>query len=530
MNKSFVLFFSLITIISCKNNTLAQNPLQKQIESGIIEGALSQQDEQVEKYLGIPYAQPPIGDLRWKAPQKPIPWQGVLKTQQFSKKAMQSLDKPWNTMDKLSEDCLYLNVWKPADIGDEKLPVLVLIHGGGLKEGGTRGPELDGTNMAKKGIVVVSANYRLNIFGFLAHPELSAETSYKGSGNYGFMDQQFALQWVKNNIEVFGGDPNSITLAGESAGARSVHTLTTSPLSKDLMVGAIASSGGINPVLSMKAAEDTGVLTLEKLGYNTIAELRKASTEDIIKIYKNPKFLRAYQPTLDNYVISKEVTDIYKAKEQANIPLLIGWNSSEYPGELFLKGANYSKDHFINRVKEVFPEHYEKILEMYPHETEDEVKWSATQLTSTRSMLKGWKWFDLHRKHSDQTVFRYLFGKIPPPPKTVDLSTYTPPLGPSHAREIPYFWGNLRRVTAYNFSEDDYKVSAIMQEYLSNFIKTGNPNGKGLPEWPSVKPNSESPIIMNIDTETKLMPASNDFRLRYMNNEGIIYKSYVVRK
>jgi para-nitrobenzyl esterase len=533
MNNILLFLVGLAFMVPSNKNAFDENPLQKKLDSGIIEGAISPHDEQVERYLGIPYAQPPIGSLRWKAPQKPIPWQGVLKTQKFSKKAIQPLDKPWNTMDKLSEDCLYLNVWKPVDIGDDKLPVLVIIHGGGFGYGGTRGPELEGTSMAKKGIVVVTVNYRLNIFGFLAHPELSAETSYKGSGNYGFMDQQFALQWVKNNIQAFGGNPDRITIAGESAGARSVHTLTTSPLSKDLIAGAIGASGGVRPVLSMKVAEERGVLTLGKLGYKTIAELRKASTEDIIRIYESKKavqLINPYQPTLDNYVITDEITTIYKVNGQSNIPLLIGWNSAERPAERFLRGTNYSKEHFINRTKTVMPEHYEKILEMYPHETEDDVKWSATHLSSARLVMTAWKWFNLSQNYNKAPVYRYLFSKTPPTSKTVDLSNYTPPIGPLHAQEIAYAWGNLSLKKDHNYTEDDYNVSAIMQEYLVNFIKTGNPNGNELPEWPAVNPDSDSPLIMNFDTETKVIPASNDYRFKYFDKEGIIHDSYVIKK
>ncbi|WP_282124428.1 carboxylesterase/lipase family protein [Algibacter mikhailovii] len=522
MNKFFMILFVLVFI---NNNALSQNPLQKKIDSGIIEGVLSEQDAQVEKYLGIPYAQPPVGDLRWKAPLKLIPWQGVLKTQKYSKKAMQPLiaKMPWLKKDTFSEDCLYLNVWKPRDIGVGKLPVLVIIHGGGLMNGGTIGPTLEGSNMAKKGMVVVTVNYRLNIFGFFAHQELSAETAHNGSGNYGYMDQQFALQWIKKNIEVFGGDPNRITVAGESAGAWSVLTLISSPLSKDLVARAIGSSGGVIPLLSMEEAEKRGTIALNKSGHKTISELRKASTEEILDIYnKGPRF--AYMPTVDNYVFPKQIADIYKAKEQADIPLLIGWNSSEQPFELFLGEANYSKGHFVNRTKEMYPEHFEKILEMFPHETENEIKWSATYLSSIKMTKKAWKWFDLHCKYNNQPVFRYLFSKIPPPHKTVDLSTYTPPLGVLHAKEIEYFWGNLALRKGYNYSEDDYNVSALMQEYLSNFVKSGNPNGDQLPEWPAVNPNSESPMILNIDTQTKLIPASNDLRLRFMDNEGLLFQ------
>ena len=337
------------------------------------------------------------------------------------------------------------------------------------------------------------------------------------------MDQQFALKWVKNNIEVFGGDPNRITIAGESAGSWSVLSLMTSPLSRDLISGAIGSSGGVIPLLPMEEAEKRGVLALEKSRHKTIAKLRQASTEDILDIYKNSNSF-AYTATLDNYVFTKDIPDIYKAQEQANIPLLIGWNSVELPPEAYLRGPNYTMDNFVSITKELYPDYSEKILEMFPHETEDEIKWSAIDLGSIRFIGQGaWKWFDLHRKHSNQSVYRYLYSKVHPPHKSVDLATYNPQLGANHAQEIAYSWGNLPLITDFNYSEDDYKVSAIMQGYFSNFIKTGNPNGDELPNWQSVEPNNESPMIINIDTETKLVPASLDYRFRFFDDAGFPY-------
>ncbi len=524
MYKLTLLLLSICLAISCKTDTIVENPLQKHLESGIIEGFLSE-DGTVEKYLGIPYAQPPIGNLRWKTPQKLKPWKDILKTQKYDNIAMQYKFADWVNFDedKISEDCLYLNVWKPSVIGDRKLPVLVNIHGGGLLVGEGSEIRLEGTSMAKRGMIVVTINYRLNIFGFFAHPELSAESPYGASGNYGYMDQQFALQWVKNNIEVFGGDPNRITIAGESAGAYSVLSLMVSPLSKDLIAGAIGSSGGLIPLLTMEEAERRGTLALNKSGYKSITELRKASSEDILNIYKNSNS-SAYTPTLDNYFFTKDIPEIYKAQEQANIPLLIGWNTVELTPESYLGGPNYTKDNFVNITKAYYPNHFEKILEMFPNETEDEIKWSAIDLASIRFIGQGaWKWFDLHRQHNSKPVFRYLYSKVHPPHKSVDLKIYKPPLGAHHAQEIPYSWGNLPLITDFNYSEDDYKVSDIMQVYFSNFIKTGNPNGNQLPNWPACEPDNGFPIIMNIDTETKLVRANLDYRFRFFDEEGFPY-------
>jgi len=471
-----------------------------------------------------------MGNLRWKAPQKPNPWEGVLETKNFSHIAMQYKSTPWVQFDEdqLSEDCLYLNVWKPVNVGDKKLPVLVNIHGGGFSYGEGSEPRIEGSSMASKGMIVVTLNYRLNIFGFFAHPELSKESPHAASGNYGLLDQQFALQWVKNNIEEFGGDPNKITIAGESAGSFSVLSLISSPLSKNLIAGAIGSSGGVMPLASLQDAEKSGQIVAEKVGYATISELRTASTDAIMDFYKEGK-PDAYWPIIDQYVLTKKTSEVFEAKEQAQIPLLIGWNSAELPPEVYLRGQDSSKENFVNITKELYPKHVEDILKMFPHETVAEIERSAADLAALRFVvLGGWTWFDLHTKQSNKPVYRYLFSKIHLPllPDSIDSKNYQPPLGVGHSQELAYSWGNLALIKDYNFLEDDYKVSAIMQEYFSNFIKTGNPNGKDLPEWPEAKGNSQAPIIMNIDTDTKLMSASLDYRFKFINDEGYPYSYF----
>lgn len=510
MNKLIIVVFSLSLFISCE----PEPNTQIKLDSGTIEGMLSE-DGLVEKYLGIPYAKPPVGNLRWEPPQKVVPWKGVLKTQEYGNIAMQYEFADWVHIDenRLSEDCLYLNVWKPADAKNEKLPVLVNIHGGGLAVGEGSERTLEGSSMARKGIIVVTLNYRLNIFGFFAHPDLSEASVHGVSGNYGLMDQQFALQWVKNNIEAFGGDPDKITIAGESAGSMSVLALMSSPLSKDLIAGAIGSSGGVISLPSLKDAEEKGRLAAENSGFTSISQLKQASTDEIMELYKKLEPM-AFRPVHDQYVLTKSHTaDLYKEGEQAQIPLILGWNSEELPPEAYLRGPNFSRDQFLKVTRENYPEHHKEILELFPHETKDEIHRSAADLAAMSFVVAGtWKWFDLHRKYGNAPVYRYLYSKIRPPMTTVDLTTYIPPAGARHAEDVAYAWGNLPLLKEFNFSEEDHKVSAAMQQYFTNFIKTGNPNGNGLPEWPAAKDNTESPVILNFDTKIELIPASLDYR------------------
>ncbi|XOV92835.1 MAG: carboxylesterase/lipase family protein [Bacteroidota bacterium] len=524
--KKIVLFTIVLAIlISCQVEPPASNNLQRKVEAGIIEGFLSE-DGTVEKYLGIPYAKPPIGDLRWRPPQKPESWEGVLETKQYGKEAMKYRFQPWFSFadSLLSEDCLYLNIWRPTNTENRNLPVLVNVHGGGFAVGSGSLPWIDGTATAKKGIIVVTINYRLNIFGFFAHPELSKESPHGSSGNYGLLDQQFALQWVKDNIEAFGGDPNKITIAGSSAGSQSVLFLMSSPLSKNLVTAAIGSSFGVKTRKPLAEAEMFGQIAAESAGYSTIEKLRAASTEDIMKLYIGHPF--AYGPVIDGYFLPENAIRIFEAGKQAQIPLLIGWNSAELPSRNYLGEDAHSKDNFEKKTKELYPVNYEQILQLFPHETIAEIEQSATDLASIRLIVLGaWKWFDLHRKHSDQSVYRYVFSKIHPPriSDSVDMTTYKPPLGASHSQELGYSWGNLHLIKDYDFSSEDYEVSSKMHEYYSNFIKTGNPNGDGLPEWPAVETDNESPMIMNFDTQTELVPASLDYRFRYLEEMGHPY-------
>jgi para-nitrobenzyl esterase len=465
-------------------------------------------------------------------------WEGVKITKHFGPRPMQAMvfgDMKSRSAG-VSEDCLYLNIWTPAKRNTKGLPVLLYFYGGGNVAGDASEYRYDGESMAKKGMVVVTTNYRLNIFGFLAHPELSAEAQYKASGNYGMLDQQAAIAWVNKNIAAFGGDPEKITIAGESAGSIAVSAQMASPLSRGLIAGAIGESGAaINPTMapvSLAEAEKTGAEFLSKSGIKGIAELRKLPTRDIYEIYNESKRF-GFPMVLDGYFLPKTLPEIFEAGEQAQVPLLLGWNSAEIPGMAFMQGQPYTQENYVAKVKEAYPETYEEVLKLYPYGNEKEVEYSATALAADRFIAYStWKWFNLHRKHSDQPVYRYLYSKIRPPlvdqsltpglaGGTVKKDENTPkmpePIGANHACEIEYCMGNLPLVTDYAWTADDYKVSETMQSYFANFIKTGNPNDEGLPDWPAALGSDPTPSVMILNTESKAVKAMQDARYEFLD-------------
>lgn len=530
-----------LTLMSLSFNSLSQDnygfSVQAKTDKGAIEGLYDTRSG-LSQYFGIPFAKPPVGDLRWRAPQPMDAWSGVKVTKAFGPRPVQAV--VFGDMNSrsagLSEDCLYLNVWTPAKRNESGLPVLVYFFGGGFVAGDGSEPRYDGASMAKKGIVVVTVNYRLNIFGFFAHPELSKESPYKASGNYGLLDQVAALQWVQKNIANFGGDPKRVTIAGESAGSIAVSALMSSPLSKNLIAGAIGESGaGINPTLapvSLGEAEKTGFDFGKSAGYVTLAQLRALSTKEVYEIYTESKRF-GFPTVIDGYFYPKTIPQIFNAKEQAQVPLLLGWNSAEIPGMAFMQGQPYSKENYVNKVKEVYPNDHEQVLKLYPYASDKEIELSATALASDRFIAYStWKWFDLHRKNSNRPVYRYLYSKLRPPlvdqtrasglaGGTVEKNANTPkmpePVGAPHACEIEYCMGNLHLIKEYAWTPDDYKVSETMLNYFANFVKTGNPNGASLPNWPAAEAHDTTPPVMVIDVDSKAVDAKDDARYLFLD-------------
>lgn len=519
----------------------AQNPnfsfsVQTNTDLGIIEGNYDTKTG-IQTYFGVPFAQPPVGNLRWKEPQPLAPWQGVKQTKHFGPRPMQppvfgDMNFRSNGM---SEDCLYLNVWTPAKRNTKNLPVLVYFYGGGNVAGDASEPRYDGESMAKKGIVVITCNYRLNVFGNFAHPELSAESKHKSSGNYGYFDQLAALQWVNKNIASFGGDPNHVTIAGESAGSVAVSYQMSSPLSKGLVHAAIGESGaGIPPTMApvpLVEAEKAGKEFAESQGVKSLKALRALSTRDVYDMYVESKRF-GFPVVLDGYFLPKQLNEIFTAKEQAQIPLLVGWNSAEISGSAFMQGKPYITENFKERVKKDFPNHVDEMLKAYPGMTEKEVELSATALASDRFIaFATWKWFDLHRKNSNAPVYRYLYSKLRPPlvdqtlsaglaggtVKKTNNTPLPPAVGAPHACEIEYCMGNLHLMKEYAWTTDDFLVSETMSNYFANFIKTYNPNGKGLPTWMPAEKNDATPPVMIIDVKSRIEKALDDKRYEVLD-------------
>lgn len=508
MIKKFSAFLLLAGLIACNNTTMNNNKVLVTTTKGTIEG-IKDSESNLSFFFGVPYAKPPLGDLRWKDPQELDNWDGIKKTKNFANRAVQINvygDMIYRS-DTTSEDCLYLNIWTPEANNEKKLPVLVYFHGGGLIAGTGNEPRYDGAAMAKKGIVVVTVNYRLNVFGFLAHPELSAESPYKASGNYGLLDQAAALKWVNENIAAFGGNKSKVTIAGESAGSVSVSMHMVSPLSKNLIAGAIGQSGAaVNPTLfpkPLKQCELEGIKFMEESACKSIAELRKLGTKEIFDLYLKSSNQR-FSTAIDNYFIHKTLPETFVEKGQAQIPLLLGWTSAELPAVVFMQGKPMQKDNFVSKVKDAYPKYFSEVLKHYPFANEKEIEQSATNIASDRFIAYStWKWFDLHRNYSEQPIYRYYFDQIKP--NTDGL------IGAPHASDIEYLLGNTYLITDVKWTQNDTKTSETALNYFANFIISGNPNGKNLPAWENANSKAENIPVMNIKAESEL-EQKNDSR------------------
>ncbi len=488
------------------------------VQSGVLEGAGAQSDG-VRIFRGVPFAAPPVGGMRWKEPQPVSRWKGVHQAAQFGPRCMQQpLFSDMNFRSNgVSEDCLYLNIWTPAKPRKQKplLPVLVYFYGGGFAAGDGSEYRYDGESMATKGIVALTVNYRLGVFGFMAHPELTAESPHHASGNYGLLDQAAALAWVQKNIKAFGGDPKRVTIAGESAGSASVSAQMGSPLSRDLIAGAIGESGSvIQGGLSaqpLAQAEKAGTDFASAQGAKTIADLRAVSAENLLAAAGKLPW-GTFDIAVDGYFFPQPPDAIYAAGQQAHVPLLVGWNSQEGSWQGVLGTQEPTPENYAKAVSARFPGHGDELLKVYPGETREQVMASATDMASDGFIgFSTWKWADLHATTGGgQPVYRYYYAR--PRPAVVGKSEPENP-GAVHSSEIEYAMGNLPTNKVFSWTPDDYKVSATMQAYFANFIKISNPNGAGLPEWPAMTSDKTRPV-MRIDVESKAAPEQN--RERYL--------------
>lgn len=500
--------------------------LQVNTQYGILEGF---EEDGVKKFLGVPFAQAPVGELRWKAPQPLQPWEGVREAKAFGADPMQLDifgDMAFRGAGR-SEDCLYLNIWTTAATTADNLPVLIYFNGGGLMAGSGSEPRYDGSAMAKQGVIGVTANYREGVFGYFAHPELTAASDYKGSGNYGFLDQVAAIKWVKENIAAFGGDPNRITIVGESAGSFSVSLLMCSPLSKDLIAGAMLSSGAEvmpNKPATLAEAEAAGIDALKGAGIASLADAMALSADSLQKVLPPRGMSRV---VIDGYFMKESADNVFEKNEQAQVPLLAGWNSLEGHPAQALQGQAPTLANFKNAMKVQFGDMTDEILTAYGI-TADEDVLSQKGLDLASDLFTGfptWKVCDYHAK-SGLPVYRYhymhprpqvsakmgdktgaLAGGVREKTEEEKKAAATQPAiapGAVHSADIEYAMGTLDTNEYYDWQQEDYDISKLFLTYYANFCKTGNPNGEGLPEWTVItKDNLDNAPVMKIDVESK---------------------------
>lgn len=461
------------------------------VEGGLISGK-TDSSGQVKIFKGIPFAAPPLGDLRWKAPQPVQSWDGIKACTENPSSPMQNPPVPffaWSAeflipAELISEDCLYLNVWTAAKNSDEKRPVMVWIYGGGFGSGGSTVPLYDGDDLAKKGIVVVNINYRVGILGFLAHPELSAENPEQTSGNYGILDQIAALEWVKKNIEAFGGDPNNITIAGQSAGAFSVNALVVSPKAKGLFHKAIAQSGGMftrnNGLVSgLQGAEERGKKLTEDMELSLL-DLREMPADSLLKIQGR------FGPVFDGKVLPG-VRQAFEEGKFSDVPLLTGWNADDR-----VSGNQASSPaEFISNAKKQYGGRAGEYLQLFPSGNEVELEETQKTIGVLGFGFQNYTWAKMQTEKGQNDAYLYYFTRVPPG---------EPNYGAFHSAEFSYALHTLRNWNR-PFEQADYELEKTMSNYWVNFVKTGNPNGEGLPEWPVFDP--ENPLVKELGAEVK---------------------------
>ena len=509
---------------SCSEKKGEAVTLQVKTQYGVLEGF---EEDGVKKFLGVPFAQAPVGELRWKAPQPVLAWEGVREAKLFGDDPMQPNifgDMSFRGSGR-SEDCLYLNIWTAAATTADALPVLIYFNGGGLMAGSGSEPRYDGSSIAKEGVIGVTANYREGVFGFFAHPDLTAASDYKGSGNYGFLDQVAAIKWVKENIAAFGGDPDKITIVGESAGSFSVSLLMCSPLSKNLIAGAMLSSGAeVLPYQpsSQADADAAGAELLKKAGIASLADAMALNADSLQKLLP-PRGMA--NVVLDGYFMSESADAVFEKNEQAQVPLLAGWNSLEAHPMQAIQGQAPTLQNYKNALKTQFGDMTDEIFKAYGIETDEDVM-SQKGFDLVSDLFTGfptWKVCDYHAK-SGLPVYRYHYMH-PRPQQSEKMGdkvaalaggvrekteeekkAQQPQIAPGavHSADIEYAMGTLDTNEYYDWTDDDRAISKLFLTYYANFCKTGNPNGEGLPQWTAItKENLDAAPVMKIDVESK---------------------------
>jgi para-nitrobenzyl esterase len=498
--KRFLFVPVLISVILARASV--SDPVR--VEQGLLSGAPGAHPE-VRVYRGIPFAAPPIGDLRWKPPQSPAHWQGVRQAMESSHAceqvpypAAQALYQA--KLPPLSEDCLYLNIWTAAKTAHDHSPVMVWIHGGGFTRGSGIGVAYDGEILARKGAVVVTINYRLGIFGFFAHPGLTAESEHHVSGNYGLLDQIAALRWVKTNIAAFGGDPTRVTIFGESAGSWAVNALMASPLAKGLFQRAIGESGGLfSPMQTLADAEKAGEKLALLLKANqgsaqdVVKNLRAIPAADLLKAADN----EVARAIVDGFFLPQSVSEAFAQGRQNDVPLLVGNNADEGTA-LVPQGVNIKASMYTAGAPARYGKLADQFLKLYPASSDEQTVQSF--YSAYRDQVFGWEmrtWARLQSKTGRQPAYLYYFTRVPPGP-------FSQRLGAFHAAEIAYVFGNFP--WPFPWDETDHQLADAITSYWVNFATTGNPNGEALPQWPVYTAQSDQVLELGDTIKVRSEP------------------------
>ena len=484
-------------------------------------------------FKGIPYAAPPVGPLRWRKPQPVAPWDGVRPAEGWGPRAMQGsrlgdID-PLNS--RMDEDCLYLNVWTPAGSPDDRLPVMFWIHGGSNNTGAGSEPTYDGGALASKGVVVVTINYRLDVFGFLAHPDLTRESGDTASGNYGLLDQIAALEWVQRDIAAFGGDPERVTVFGESAGAMDISLLMVSPLARGLFARAIGQSGGSlmpGPLFGpkpLRIGEEDGLKFARALGAGSIAELRARPADEILQAALRSPIAYGFG-VVDGYVVPDHPAKLYAEGKQHQAPLLVGWNADE--GTYFaarLTAWGPDSPPYADRVKARFGDEATAVLKHYPAGATPADDQAAFAVLFGDEIIGygAWAWAERAATTGASPTYRYHFTRRPPGAPKLSVNPLTAP-GVYHAAELYYVWNNLD-VRDWPWEAADRRLAEAMSSYWVNFARTGDPNGQGLPPWPAYRPGGAGRVM---ELGADIGAGSEAHRDRYAFLDGY-YRSLALR-
>jgi para-nitrobenzyl esterase len=474
------------------------------VDGGSLQGVVA---DGVRVFKGIPFAAPPVGPLRWRAPQAAAGWSGIRAADRFSAVCPQHGSyPPESAPEPTSEDCLYLNIWTPLDPAAKSLPVMVWIYGGALENGSASTPLYAGDGFARRGVILVTINYRLGVLGFLALNSLSQESAAGVSGNYGLLDQIAALQWVRRNIGAFGGDAQRVTIFGQSSGSISVSALVASPLAKGLFQRAIGESGGLfepldlSPGFSLAGAEDNGRKFARRQGAPTLAELRAKSASDLLSTPFDAHFV------VDGYVLKESPFDAYRAHAQNDVDVLVGTNADE--GQLFLRKKSVTLANFKDILGADFPAPLVWLLHPNPGNTDSEARLAAAAIEGDmRFRWDMWRWARLAAENGGKHVYYYLFSRTPPFPSG---NRYYG-LGATHGMEMPYVFDHLDQQEV-PWTTKDRELAAVLPEYWTNFAKYGDPNGPGLPVWPSFRESRDTVMFLGEQSRAEAIPGEQNLK------------------